>query len=494
MITDYMISQLRLTENLCILEPSAGDGVFIEKLLNNHKNIKVDAFEINPEAVNILNSKFSLNKNIKIFYSNTLTDDKLDSYSDNGGFYDRIIGNPPYGGWIDHNQRLLFKEKYYGHYVKETYGLFLIRSLLLLKEGGILSFIIPDTFLYINRHKKLREFILNNTKIIEIVTFNSKFFPNVNFGYSELSIITLKKSKNNLQIASNNFYFYKGLKDINDLCSLQKKRELSNCFFINQFDVLKNHNYSFLINIDGGIKNLINTHRITLGFIADCVTGLYVGNNAKYIKARSKEVKNSKNYCLIRKDEIDSIKNLEYPLDGFSDEKYIPLVKGSSQQPYIRSNDDWFVNWSDKSVLIYKTDSKARFQNSRYYFKKGIVVPMVKSSKINATLIESRVFDQSLVGIFPFNQDYLLYLLALLNSDIIKKIINTINPTVNNSANYLKKIPIIIPDNNTLLIINCKVEKIIDNCKSNNLDEINKIQNDLDSIITSLYQYSFHNE
>lgn len=31
--------------------------------------------------------------------TDTLEDKELDYISDNGGYYDKIIGNPPYGAW-----------------------------------------------------------------------------------------------------------------------------------------------------------------------------------------------------------------------------------------------------------------------------------------------------------------------------------------------------------------------------------------------------------
>lgn len=58
---------------------------------------------------------------------------------------------------------------------------------------GRLSFIIPDTYLFLNMHSRLRELIISNTKIDEILIFPSRFFPGVSFGYSNLSIITLER-------------------------------------------------------------------------------------------------------------------------------------------------------------------------------------------------------------------------------------------------------------------------------------------------------------
>lgn len=71
------------------------------------------------------------------------------------------------------------------------------------------------------------------------------------------------------------------------------------------------------------------------------------------------------------------------------------------------------------------------FQNCSFYFKKGIAIPMLKSKKIKAALMENKVFHQSIVGIFPKNDDDIFFLLALLNSSIVNDIIHNINPTVN---------------------------------------------------------------
>ena len=101
-----------------------------------------------------------------------------------------------------------------------------------------------------------------------------------------------------------------------------------------------------------------------------------------------------------------------------------------------------FINWSKEAIWHYNNDKRARFQNSSYYFRTGIAVPMLKSKKVKAAIINGKVFDQSIVGVFPKDNSNIYFLLALLDSDIVNKIIHNINPTVNNSANYLKRIPI----------------------------------------------------
>ena len=119
------------------------------------------------------------------------------------------------------------------------------------------------------------------------------------------------------------------------------------------------------------------------------------------------------------------------------------------------------MDWSVESVRGYKTSKRARFQNSKYYFKYGIGVPMVSATQITAALIENKLFDQSIVGIFPKDRKWVYYLLAFFNSPTCNKLIRTINPSANNPSNYIKKIPFIFPSDNDLKEINRLVQNIV---------------------------------
>jgi restriction endonuclease S subunit len=88
---------------------------------------------------------------------------------------------------------------------------------------------------------------------------------------------------------------------------------------------------------------------------------------------------------------------------------------------------------------------------------------MVSSSSISGSLIDGRLFDQSIVGIFP-NKKYenlTYFLLGLFNSIVCNDLIRTINASTNNSANYIKKIPIIIPKEKMLSKITDEVKRIL---------------------------------
>lgn len=486
-ITDYMVKMLSLEDNDLILEPSGGDGVFIDSLLNTNKTLKIETCDINEKAIKVLKNKYKNNHDVKIWKTDTLLDDKFDKYAESNGHYDKIIGNPPYGGWQDFEKRELLKKKYNGHYVKETYSLFMLRCISLLKNNGTLSFIVPDTFLYLHRHTALREYLLTNTKIKEILIFPSRFFPGVSFGYSKLSIITVQRVQRNKSI-DNTIRIIEGFEKEEDLDSIKLGKEPSHLTIknIEQKEIFDTEDHAFLLNENDKILKLINEVNLKLGDLADCVTGIYTGNNLEYIKATSKDIRGAKNYDVIKPDEINSSHNENKGILG--EKSFIPIVKGSSKERYSRTVINWYIDWSESAIYHYNNDKKARFQNSQFYFKTGIALPMVKSSRIRATRIDNMVFDQSIVGVFPKDKQYVNFLLGFLNSDVAREIIHTINPTANNSANYIKKIPIILPDDDELLNINKKVEEIIGDVEAGK--DIRQKQKEINSIFEDLYMHS----
>lgn len=500
-ITSYMVSRMGISENDLILEPSAGEGTFIDEVLGRKIKVRIDALDINKDAILKMQQKYSNIADINVRLTDTLLDETLDNYANSeiwlkntdilldeqldlfsykGGHYDKVIGNPPYGAWQNYEKRELLKKKYAGQYIKETYALFLLRSLSVLKNGGRLSFIIPDTFLFLNMHEKLRKILLTNTKIEEILIFPSKFFPGVSFGYSNLSIITMEKCDRS-EALNNNIRIIKGFKSSAEFEKIlsHKFEKHHKIFELKQLDVFTTEKSRFII-ADDKVSTIIGVSDRKLGDVASVVTGFYSGNNKKFVCAKNENVKNSKGYNVVDINKIAYTTSLT-GTDGVG-EKYIPYVKSSSSTRYKRAEDEWFVRWDNETVKFYNTDCKARFQNSQYYFKKGIAIPMVKSKEIKATLMENRVFDQSIVGIFPTDEKDMDYLLALMNSDVINRLIHVINPTANNSSNYVKQLPYRVPSLKDRKRIEENVEKILAlniTTDSEQIEELHRQNNEL---------------
>ena len=472
-IVNYMVSLLSLKGSEKILEPCAGDGVFIDPIVKTFPDVQVDAFELNDNSYSNLLVKYSDFKNINVKKTDTLTDVDLQFLCSMGGGYDAIIANPPYGAWRDQEERRKLKRSYNGFYAKESYSLFLYRCIEALSDKGKLVFIIPDTYLNLHMHKDIRKYILTQTKIKEISLFPSSYFPGVNFGYANLSIISLEKSFNQKTTLENEFSIIKGFSKVEELGS---NNDNIQTFNLKQKDVLNSPDYSFVTNGEKPIVNCLNLTESKIGDFCDCVTGFYSGNDKDFLKVRNKTIRNSKRYEAVNLDLVEFTCDASL-VDGLTNEKeYVPIVKGGNRKYY--KPDDWFMNWSSDKVDFFKNDKKARYQNSSYYFRKGIGVPMVSSSSITGALIENRLFDQSIVGIFPKDETYLYYILAFFNSPTCNKLIRSINSSTNNSSNYIKKIPFLAPDNQALEKINERIRTILETCKTSQdydseLEELN---------------------
>jgi phospholipid N-methyltransferase len=483
-IVSYMVDLLDLNGTETIFEPCAGDGVFIDPILDKYQDIKIDAFELNEKACDNLNSKYQDLENISVKQTDTLTDLDLEFLCSMGGKYDAVIANPPYGAWRNTLDRATLKKRFNGFYAKESYALFLYRSIESLNEGGKLVFIIPDTYLNLNMHKDIRKYILSTTKIKEIALFPSSYFPGVNFGYANLSIISLEKSSDYKSNIENTFKIIKDYKSVEELGSNNLKHLTT--LKIQQKNVLNNDGYIFLTNANPNVSACIKKAETNIGDICDCATGFYSGNDKDRLKVISKEIRNSKRY-----DEVDKEK-ITYdcgsrPIDGIENEKiYVPIVKGGNVR-YFKA-DNWFMEWSNDIVSFYKKDKKARYQNSSYYFRKGIAVPMVSSSSITGAIIENRLFDQSIVGIFPKKESLIHYLLAFFNSPTCNKLIRTINPSTNNSSNYIKRIPFLQPSIEQQKIITENIKQIIEQVKISCDYDLN-LETENNKIIEELYGF-----
>jgi len=458
-IVDYMVSKLSLKTSDKVFEPCGGDGVFVEAILSENESAHIDICELNTKSVEILHEKFSDFPNVTIRECDTLLDNELSFNSCFGGIYDKIIANPPYGAWQDYEKRTVLKKMYPELYAKESYGLFLYRCIELLKEDGILSFIIPDTFLNLHMHKALRNHILTKTQIVELALFPSSFFPGVNFGYANLSIITLRKKSDCKECMQNSFSVINGFGNVEQLNDINDNNLKSYKF--TQATIFNNPDHAFLIAENSNVLKLINQSKFKVEDIADCVTGFYSGDDKRFLQVISADLKNGKNYDLVNLETINKdCKNNIDILNGIENEQhFIPIVKGGNTK-YLKP-ESWFMNWSKEAVQHYKTDKKARYQNPKYYFRFGIGVPMISSSSITASLIENKLFDQSIVGIFPKDESLTYYLLAFFNSPTCNKLIRTINPSANNPANYIKKIPVIIPEKTVLELIIVKTKSIV---------------------------------
>ena len=154
---DYVKSAFQGQLPSKILEPSFGSGEILTRLIDSFPNSEISAVEKNKGIYENVLSELKQNENV-----NYINGDFLE-YEGDG--FDLIIGNPPY---------FVLEKGLYGEYDNyfsgrpNIFGMFIIHSLKKLNKGGVLSFIIPNSFFNCSYYKGIREYIYKNYRILDI--------------------------------------------------------------------------------------------------------------------------------------------------------------------------------------------------------------------------------------------------------------------------------------------------------------------------------------
>lgn len=169
-----------------VLEPSCGDGVFIDSLVQHGlmPNIKsITAVEIEASEVCSVKKRYTTNKAITV-----LNEDFFDFYnrSYTSSKYDLILGNPPYIRY----QYLTEKQREIQSKILTTQGMksnklinawvcFMVACVQMLADKGKLAFVVPAEILQVAYAEDLRLFLSNEFTKITLITFEKLVFPEI---------------------------------------------------------------------------------------------------------------------------------------------------------------------------------------------------------------------------------------------------------------------------------------------------------------------------
>lgn len=198
-LVDYLSRKLEDKTSITILEPSAGDGIFVKTIYNheilNKKVEKIIAVEKNKRELN------KITKDIRNKSFSAIHKDFLDFQNNNTETFSLVIGNPPYikksllaGSQLKHCKTIHQNAKLADIRPNNIWTSFLVRCIEFTNENGILAFILPSELLQVKFAAELRELILKEFERVEIFTFNELLFKDCK-GQDTLLLIGEKKSK-----------------------------------------------------------------------------------------------------------------------------------------------------------------------------------------------------------------------------------------------------------------------------------------------------------
>ncbi len=419
--------------SVTVIDPACGSGAFLNQALNffvgEHKRIdermadvdnkpiiygdygdqilknNIFGIDLNEEAVEIARLSLwlrtakqgaklcNLNDNIKV--GNSLVDDK--TVSDNAfvwknefpaifkkGGFDVVIGNPPYvkGVFTELDKSFFKKEFKTAQYQLDLYILFMEKGVSILKKGGMIGFITPNSWLKNMMMSDCRLFLLQNTSLKQISPNLPKVF--IDASVDSLVFVAQKSQdkNNNVQIL-----------EIDNERFVEKHS-------IKQDDFLKNDKYVFAVEVSkdfGVILKKMNTDSVPLSLYFEITRGINP-------------------YDIYRGQLKETIESKAYHADFKKDKTFVPELRGKHVNRYV-------YDWDEKHYISYGSWLAAP-RDPKYFTGERIIFREILGKNFECTFIdESFKIDRSLYIAKPSDESKSVlktkYVLALLASKLL---------------------------------------------------------------------------
>ncbi|MBL7112827.1 MAG: hypothetical protein ISS19_12900 [Bacteroidales bacterium] len=380
-----------------------------------------------------------------------------------GGF-DIVMGNPPYGGYkISDDVRTPLQLE-----SKDPYGAFIARFLgeakspSPLRHGGVLAYIVSDTFMTIKSHLPLRKQMMQNYIHKMIRVHPDTFRATVNTAIIICERNVYPKGSDGVPIPTFNEKHVCQMVDMTNISIHQQydrfvdilhqtegfelRKQVSNSeyaiyyypqiliknnsnlpFFVASpklFQLMKDQGEDLIKEVDQVNGKTVHKRNITfntklveiykLGDVGVAPHGISTGDNKKYIRVKSNrtgQYKSIEDYMICPEKEILSItekgktKGLDKDWTKLTD-CFVPFEKGGESD----SDDGWlpnyyvptiyYINWAKGAIEDMKKNVGCAWKNEKYFFRHGLTFSISGIYAPTFRLNSGGVFEAKGSGLF----------------------------------------------------------------------------------------------
>lgn len=264
---DYLAKEHKLYGR--VLEPSVGDGRFIDEFEKEKNPQSFVAVELIEEKVRQLRNK-RYSERVEI-----VADDFLRFSEKTNEKYQLVIGNPPYiniknleDDSKEKAREICEKYQLPSSLMQNMWVAFVLAAVSCLERDGTIFFVLPMEFLQVQYAEKIRLFLEEHFDTIHILTFKERMFPKIE---QESCLVYLTNEfKNHPYI---NFKMYAKLdSDVPYYCSKIERNK-----------PLKKWTNAILSDADIDLLNLMDSKYKKVSEVCDASPGIVTGANNEFI-------------------------------------------------------------------------------------------------------------------------------------------------------------------------------------------------------------------
>lgn len=310
-----------------------------------------------------------------------------------GGF-DAIVGNPPY---VDIKALDKFDVNYFFKNYKSTenrinlYAIFLENAIKKINKNGIVSYIIPNSLLFQSSYLKLRNLILKNNSLEEIIKLPDNIFKDANV---ETIILQIRKTSSEKLCSISIFNNYEELKFIDFSKSIKNEKVIYDNWNKHELKIFDIYSNAEILNL---LKKVESNNKLKLSELCRFTLGI-----TPYDKARGQTDEQIKNRVFHSKIKID--------------ENHKILLEGSNVSRYYVSN-------QNKEFLNYGNWLGAPREKC-FFIEERILIRQIVSGKplrIYAGLTSEELYNtQTIFNLIKINPELnLKFILGIINSSLL---------------------------------------------------------------------------
>ena len=380
-----------------------------------------------------------------------------------GGF-DIVIGNPPYGVSIKDDYRKAVVTSWGNVPDYEIYYYFVVLAAPLLKEKGIMSYIIPNTFLFNTFAKHFREMLVEKWNVLEILDCTK--FPIFESAVVRNAINLFQKdSEGSKKVGYRNTANVTSFSDL-----LERERE----FMTVESLLTMNQNWGLAYFLPTSIRNVVNLISSSPLAVKDVFPEISQGLIAydKY-KGQSEEI----------------IKSRAYHSFVYKD----GLKKWLWGEDVTRYN----LTWNGKEYIDY-CNGIANPRNPSFFVGKRMLVREITNPSIFAALIEIEAYNDPSIIIVKESKDYPIEILVgIMNSKLATFFHFNHSPKATKGAlpkilvQDIKEFPLPKVNSDERKILMRLVDDVTTIKKGKSIADTSALENQIDFLVYHLYGLTY---